>query len=116
MRECIRHDIRHFNLVSQNIENFDFRGSWRETYTRHLVTSHEPKAPLRIRGFFSDLLFQSWHVAHAPLQDDWLETENIEVWSAVVSPHFSYRRTLVHPRLAFGSLDAAARTLSEANK
>lgn len=31
----------------------------------------------QVRGFFSDVLYQSWHFAHTPLAAEWLEHDSI---------------------------------------
>jgi len=33
--------------------------------------------PLRVRGFYSDVLYQSWHYARAALREEWLDRDNI---------------------------------------
>ncbi|XP_039778426.1 F-box protein At5g06550-like [Panicum virgatum] len=60
---------------------FDFAGSWRATYLAaasggrpHLV----PPRALRIRGFYSDYLFQSWLCANMEMRHEWLARDNIE--------------------------------------
>ncbi|KAF8665238.1 hypothetical protein HU200_054134 [Digitaria exilis] len=60
---------------------FDFAGSWRATYIsaasrgqHHLV----PPRALRIKGFYSDYLFQSWLCANMEMRHEWLARDNIE--------------------------------------
>ncbi|KAG2562736.1 F-box protein At5g06550-like [Panicum virgatum] len=60
---------------------FDFAGSWRATYIAaacggrpHLI----PPRALKIRGFYSDYLFQSWLCANMEMRHEWLARDNIE--------------------------------------
>ncbi|CAL4983976.1 unnamed protein product [Urochloa decumbens] len=63
---------------------FDFAGSWRATYYisapsggrggHHLI----PPRALKIRGFYSDYLFQSWLCANMEMRHEWLARDNIE--------------------------------------
>lgn len=35
------------------------------------------QGPLRVRGMFSDLLYQPWHCATVPLRQEWLSRESL---------------------------------------
>lgn len=67
--------------------DFDFAGgSWRETARAMYLATRpaaagvrpsRPHVPLRVPGFYSDLLFRAHHVATLPLQPLWLALDNI---------------------------------------
>jgi hypothetical protein len=61
--------------------DFDWCGSWRETYLQHTAapryTPHSHR-PLRVAGLYSDLLHQPWLCATVELQPAWLEVDNID--------------------------------------
>jgi hypothetical protein len=64
-------------------------GGWRSTF-QHMVTLAHPKLsscfvphkPISVKGFYSDLLFQSWYCASAGIKPEWLVTNTIERRSA----------------------------------
>ncbi|WVZ51047.1 hypothetical protein U9M48_002237 [Paspalum notatum var. saurae] len=56
---------------------FDFAGSWRATYIGRRARLVPPRA-LKIRGFYSDYLFQSWLCANMEMRHEWLARDNIE--------------------------------------
>ncbi|BDA49233.1 Bifunctional arginine demethylase and lysyl-hydroxylase JM [Coccomyxa sp. Obi] len=70
-------------LTLQEFEGrFKYQTSWQHTYlaAARLV---EPKkqhthAPLRVQGFYSDLLYQPWFCATTPIRDEWLQRDNLE--------------------------------------
>eukprot|EP01116_Phalansterium_solitarium_P024701 TRINITY_DN9122_c0_g1_i1.p1 TRINITY_DN9122_c0_g1~~TRINITY_DN9122_c0_g1_i1.p1 ORF type:complete len:544 (-),score=183.17 TRINITY_DN9122_c0_g1_i1:210-1841(-) len=57
---------------------FEFEGTWRATYAHMLRPDAyvEPR-PVRLEGFYSDFLFQSWICASVGF-DAWTHTENID--------------------------------------
>ncbi len=68
---------------SQEFEgSFKYQTSWQHTYlaAARLV---EPKkqvshAPLKVQGFYSDLLYQPWFCATTPIREEWLQRDNLE--------------------------------------
>jgi hypothetical protein len=61
---------------------FDFAGSWRATYIAAASRGGQayliPPRALRIKGFYSDYLFQSWLCANMEMRHEWLARDNIE--------------------------------------
>lgn len=67
-------------FLAQELQDFTYSGSWQETYVRHSRNGRRDfrrGPPLRVAGFFSDTLYQSWHFARASLRREWLERDNI---------------------------------------
>ncbi len=75
-------------LVINEFEGrFSWGGTWKETYarTKHLGSCHGVDTPggpdckpLKVEGFYSDLLYQPWFCATMELLPEWIEEENIE--------------------------------------
>lgn len=60
---------------------FDFAGSWRATYIAAASGGQAyliPPRALKIKGFYSDYLFQSWLCANMEMRHEWLARDNIE--------------------------------------
>jgi len=61
---------------------FDFAGSWRATYIAAASRGGQayliPPRALKIKGFYSDYLFQSWLCANMEMRHEWLARDNIE--------------------------------------
>ena len=60
--------------------SFRYRGSWKRTYLAAKSGAeppHPPWGPLSVESIYSDLLYQPWHCATAPLEQAWLATDNI---------------------------------------
>lgn len=60
--------------------DFKFSRCWRQTYMRCCVNGQKDFQALRrlqISGMYSDLLYSSWHFAHADLEEQWLEGDTI---------------------------------------
>ncbi|KAK9819897.1 hypothetical protein WJX72_003757 [[Myrmecia] bisecta] len=73
-------------LVLQELEgSFCYRQSWQQTYLHATIPGYGgcERKPLRVKGFYSDLLYQPWYCATTPLEPEWLETDNIERRSAL---------------------------------
>ncbi|GBG79440.1 hypothetical protein CBR_g29587 [Chara braunii] len=93
---CYQDDTWRALVVEELRGDFRFAGSWRETYR----TAKDPSsyklaaayaadgrkkgnrdnfslAPLRVKGFYSDYLFQSWLCASLSIKDEWLRRDNI---------------------------------------
>lgn len=67
-------------LVLEEMEgHFEPRATWKHTY---LVSKYGDNVkapnPIKVQGVYSDLLFQPYYCAAAPIEDAWLEIENIE--------------------------------------
>ena len=60
--------------------NFQYNGTWRHTYvtSRGLSRQGTCHSSLHIQHFYSDLLYQPWHCATMPLQQEWLKRDNLE--------------------------------------
>ena len=57
---------------------FWYRGSWQQTYLAHAFPGIQlPKDKLRVQDMYSDLLYQSWRCASAPLRKGWLSAQTI---------------------------------------
>ncbi|KAF8065440.1 F-box protein [Scenedesmus sp. PABB004] len=72
------------NLAMQELDSdFSWCGSWRETYLSHRARRYVRGShrPLRVAGFYSDLLHQPWLCARLPLQPAWLEVDNVPRWA-----------------------------------
>lgn len=74
-------------LVLEEMEGaFRAQKTWRQAYiaTKFLAWKCHADAdePVKVRGFYSDLLFQSFYCAAAPIEDAWLAVENIDRRSA----------------------------------
>jgi hypothetical protein len=80
--------------VVQELEGaFHYRGSWRRTYitSKGLADPGNGKQQskgLRIRDFYSDLLYQPWFCATTPLRPQWLEQDNLERRSGLSAADF----------------------------
>ena len=58
---------------------FDFSNSWKETYCRHRAgAAYIAHRPIRVAGFYSDLLYQPFLCARLGLDPSWLEVDNID--------------------------------------
>lgn len=60
--------------------DFKFSRCWRQTYMRSCMTGQEEfqaARQIRASGMYSDLLYSSWHFAHADLEPQWLEGDTI---------------------------------------
>ncbi|KAL2651003.1 hypothetical protein R1flu_019131 [Riccia fluitans] len=69
------------NLVLEEFRGeFTFRGRWKNSYvsTRHPQFTGPPHVPLKVKGFYSDYIFQSWLCASLEIKKEWLSRDNIE--------------------------------------
>lgn len=81
-----RHDELWRTLVLEEMEgNFTAEATWRESY----ITTKVPRSvkrqrtkPIKVTGFYSDLLFQSFYCAAAPIESSWIAIETIDRRSA----------------------------------
>eukprot|EP00210_Caulerpa_lentillifera_P008531 g8137.t2 len=69
-------------FVLQKYEgDFSYSESWRSTYVRTLLgkgtKQRSLSLPIRIEGFYSDLLYQSWFCANMIIPEEWLQIDNI---------------------------------------
>ena len=59
--------------------NFDFTNSWKETYCRHKAgRSYVTHRPIKISGFYSDLLYQPFLCATLGFDPSWLSVDNVD--------------------------------------
>lgn len=94
LSECSRaayvvgwHDELWRTLVLEEMEgDFVARKTWREAYIATKFPGWARPEQLgevvKVRGFYSDLLFQSFYCAAAPIEDAWLAVDNIDRRSA----------------------------------
>ena len=70
--------------------NFQYNGTWRHTYiaSRGLSSQETGHSSLHIQHFYSDLLYQPWHCATMPLQQEWLKRDNLERRSKLSAADF----------------------------
>ena len=69
------------SLCVQQFEGgFSFKGTWKATYLSLVVPGYIPprRPPLKVRDFYSDLLYQPYFCATVPLRDEWLGNNNVE--------------------------------------
>ncbi|BBM99945.1 histone arginine demethylase JMJD6 [Marchantia polymorpha subsp. ruderalis] len=69
------------NLVLNEFRgDFIFRGRWKNAYitTRYPQFSGPTHVPLKVKGFYSDHIFQSWLCASLEIKTEWLSRDNIE--------------------------------------
>lgn len=68
------------NLVLEKFGgNFRFKLDWRCTYAAAMPPySPPPWPPLKVTGFFSDYLFQSWLCSSLKMKEEWLLVDNID--------------------------------------
>ncbi|KAE9354812.1 F-box protein [Phytophthora fragariae] len=95
-------------LVLEEMEaNFEPKPTWKATY---LKTKYGEKmkvgAPIRVQGVYSDLLFQSFYCAAAPIEDAWLAVENIERRSAKNMTVADFKRDFEGPNVPVIIMDA----------
>jgi len=57
-----------------------FKNTWQQTYLKASLPKHNfhSKRPLRVQGFYSDLLYQPWHCTTVPLHSSWLKRDTID--------------------------------------
>lgn len=72
--------LKHFDR-----ENFQPQLTWRQTYLQR------PSTPLRIDGFYSDLFYQSHYCATRPIEQSWLERENVDRVGGLTLEEFQTR-------------------------
>lgn len=69
---------------------FDWCGSWRETYLAHAAPRYVrgSHVPLRVEGLYSDLLHAPWLCATVELRPAWLELDNVDRRSGLTAAEF----------------------------
>jgi hypothetical protein len=95
-------------LVLEEMEgHFEPKPTWKATY---LKTKYGDKvqhgAPMRVQGVYSDLLFQSFYCAAAPIEEAWLAVENIERRSAKTLSLADFKRDFEGPNVPVIITDA----------
>jgi hypothetical protein len=59
--------------------NFQVQPTWKESYLATINSnSFKRMKPIKVEGFYSDLLFQSFWCANIPIDHKWIEIETIE--------------------------------------
>eukprot|EP00897_Mesotaenium_endlicherianum_P000489 jgi/Mesen1/10440/ME000082S09943 len=59
---------------------FDFDHNWKRTYQQGALPNNDtwkPHKPMKVRGFYSDHLFQSWLCASVEVKPEWVARDNI---------------------------------------
>ena len=84
-----RRAARHAALLQELEGGFQYRQSWQATYLakKHPRAAHAP-ASTRVGTFFSDVLYQPWRCASAPLRTKWVSTESIPRVSGLSAAQF----------------------------
>eukprot|EP00803_Ostreobium_quekettii_P005108 evm.model.scf_611.4 EVM.evm.TU.scf_611.4 scf_611:63945-73681(+) len=68
-------------LVLQDLDGrFKFWSCWRTTYLmlNNIGYKATGRPPLKVQGFYSDLLYQPWFCSQVEMDPEWLRTENVE--------------------------------------
>ncbi|KAH7464682.1 F-box protein [Phytophthora ramorum] len=87
--------------------HFEPKPTWKATYLKTTYGEQvEIGAPLRVQGVYSDLLFQSFYCAAAPIEDAWLAVENIERRSAKGMTLADFKRDFEGPNVPVIITDA----------
>lgn len=77
------HDELWRTLVLEEMEGaFSVRATWRDSYVATKSATAPARVPIAVQGFYSDLLFQSFYCAAAPIEESWLAVETIDRRSA----------------------------------
>ncbi|RLN65834.1 hypothetical protein BBJ28_00012399 [Nothophytophthora sp. Chile5] len=112
LAECSRagfiyssHDELWRVLVLEEMEGqFDPKATWKKTYIATRCSEKGTKypafgAPIRVQGVYSDLLFQSFYCAAAPIEESWVAVENIERRSAKDMTLTDFKRDFEGPNV-----------------
>eukprot|EP01023_Acetabularia_acetabulum_P018056 TRINITY_DN19112_c0_g1_i2.p1 TRINITY_DN19112_c0_g1~~TRINITY_DN19112_c0_g1_i2.p1 ORF type:complete len:503 (+),score=77.97 TRINITY_DN19112_c0_g1_i2:87-1595(+) len=76
-------------VLDQFEGNFQFKGSWRQTYLHQTNRENSSKPPnFRVKGFYSDLLYKPFICAHLDIPEKWLQKDNIERRSNLTLKNF----------------------------
>ncbi|GAB9473909.1 F-box protein [Globisporangium polare] len=77
------HDELWRTLVLEEMEgNFQAEETWKESFIATKCNGKRKRKPIAVKGFYSDLLFQSFYCAAAPIEESWVAVENIDRRSA----------------------------------
>ena len=67
-------------VVLQAGQDFRFSNFWRQTFVRSCVRGQgtfSARREVRVKHMYSDVLYSSWHWAHAKLRPEWLDGDTI---------------------------------------
>ena len=67
-------------VVLQAGQDFRFSNFWRQTFVRSCVRGQgtfSARREFRVKHMYSDVLYSSWHWAHAKLRPEWLDGDTI---------------------------------------
>ncbi len=67
-------------VVLQAGQNFRFSNFWRQTFVRSCIGGQgafSARREVRVEHLYSDVLYSSWHWAHAKLRPEWLDGDTI---------------------------------------
>uniref|UniRef100_K3X1S1 JmjC domain-containing protein n=1 Tax=Globisporangium ultimum (strain ATCC 200006 / CBS 805.95 / DAOM BR144) TaxID=431595 RepID=K3X1S1_GLOUD len=77
------HDELWRTLVLEEMEGaFQVEDTWKDSYVTTKCGGRRKRTPIPVQGFYSDLLFQSFYCAAAPIENSWIAVENIDRRSA----------------------------------
>lgn len=77
------HDELWRTLVLEELEgDFQAEETWKDSYVTTKCNGRRKRTPIPVTGFYSDLLFQSFYCAAAPIESSWVAVENIDRRSA----------------------------------
>lgn len=58
--------------------NFKYYQTWRNTYVYNKYNISYKPYPIKISGFYSDILYTPWFCARFPISNSWLENDDIK--------------------------------------
>lgn len=77
------HDELWRTLVLEEMEgNFQAEETWKDSFIATKCNGKRKRKPIVVTGFYSDLLFQSFYCAAAPIEESWIAVETIDRRSA----------------------------------
>lgn len=77
------HDELWRTLVLEEMEgNFQAEETWKDSFIATKCNGKRKRKPIAVKGFYSDLLFQSFYCAAAPIEESWIAVETIDRRSA----------------------------------
>ncbi len=72
--------------------SFQYRSSWQHTYLTAVglrdAKTEPSSSPLKVQGFYSDILYQPCFCATTPIREEWLERDNLERRSSLSAEEF----------------------------